>query len=534
MEPISETSAASGARGLAATDTSAVFHDLAHYTRPVRRHLWFVAFCLLVGIVVGVGVSTLLRTTYTSSARVLVLTDITDQGVGNAAGSRTSGTVNLDTEAQVLRSEPVAALAKTTFPTSLSPTELLKHVTVTVPANTSILTITYKAGSAGKAEAGATAFAKAYLDNRTTVAQNYVKAQVASVNKQISSANAQLKKMATAAIDEPVGSAARNFDDDQVTTLQSQITSLNGQLTSLTTVVLNPGRVISPATVATRGGLARDIVIASFAVLGLLVGLVGAFARDHRGARVRYDEDLAALGVPTLGTAPTRRESRRGRRAAVAESQRVETCDYRTATELASRLGSGVVLIASTSEAQWTRTQALAERLAGQLEGLGHSAGVISSAELKRATLRAPKVPATEAIQTAVRNARSEADYLLVVAPAGAKSELFVLAGVSDILLLVVTAGTTTQPEVADILREARLSKLEVLGAVFDSRKPAPKALMELGHPRSVQLSSPAPLMDDDLTAAPDARASQLQPARSRAGLRPAADPGADPADAAR
>jgi capsular polysaccharide biosynthesis protein len=514
-----------------------VFHDLAHYTRPVRRHLWFVAVCLLVGIVVGFGVSTLLSTTYTSSARVLVLTDITDQGVGNAAGSRTTSSVNLDTEAQVLRSEPVAALAKTTFPTSLSPTGLLKHVTVTVPANTSILTITYKGGSASKAEAGATAFAKAYLDNRAAVAQAYIKAQVTSVTKQITSANAALKKLSTEQSDEPVGSAARNFDEDQIVTLQNQISSLNNQLTSLTTVVVNPGRVISPATNATRGGLARDIVVASFAVLGLLVGLVGAFARDHGGAKVRYEEDLATLGVPTLGKAPTRRESRRGRRAAVAESQRVEICDYRTATELASRLDSGVVLIASTSEAQWTRTQGLAERLAGQLEGLGHSAGVISSAELKRATLRAPKVPATEAIQSAVRNARSEADYLLVVAPAGAKSELFVLAGVSDILLLVVTAGATTQPEVADILREARLSKLEVLGAVFDSRKPVPKALVEMSHPRSVQLSSPKPLMDDDLTAtatAPDARAPELQPARSRAVLRPAADPGADPADAAR
>src|SRR3954471_23662276 len=103
-----------------------------------------------------------------SAASVLVSPAGTD---ANASGGRTKGDINLDTEAQLVKSTAVAVGAKQLLRSPAAPDELAKAVTVEVPANTTVLVIAYTGDSPQAAQASAHAFAEAYLRNREASAR---------------------------------------------------------------------------------------------------------------------------------------------------------------------------------------------------------------------------------------------------------------------------------------------------------------------------------------------------------------------------
>ena len=79
--------------------------DVSHYLGVFRRHWWIALIATGAGLGAGVALTKALPKTYESSASVLV--QALDQDT-NAQGGRTKGAVNLDTEAQLVRSGAVA------------------------------------------------------------------------------------------------------------------------------------------------------------------------------------------------------------------------------------------------------------------------------------------------------------------------------------------------------------------------------------------------------------------------------------------
>ncbi len=142
---------------------------LGDYVAVVRRRWLVVLVALIVCFAAGLAFLQVAPKTYVSSAKVQVLPTST---ASVAEGSRTTDSINLDTEAQIVKSEPVAKLAQRTLVTAelvesdVEPVALARRVTVTVPPNTTILQIEYAGSSAAKAQAGADAFAKAYITYR--------------------------------------------------------------------------------------------------------------------------------------------------------------------------------------------------------------------------------------------------------------------------------------------------------------------------------------------------------------------------------
>ena len=104
--------------------------------------------------------------------------------MGQSRG-RTTGTVNLDTEAQLVKSSAVETKAQALLRTAISPQQLGDSVKITVPANTTLLEIAFTAESPAGAQQGAHAFAEAYLQNRSDSAKADVAARVKALQTQI-------------------------------------------------------------------------------------------------------------------------------------------------------------------------------------------------------------------------------------------------------------------------------------------------------------------------------------------------------------
>src|SRR2546430_1914413 len=170
-------------------------YDLADYLGMLRRHWWVVAL-LAVGGVLGAGAVVHTQPkVYESATSVLV----TPTGVpgANAAGGRTSGTINLDTEAQLVLSTDIGLGAQRLLKVGTPPDQLTANVTVSVPANTTVLVITYSAGSPREAQSGSHAFAIAYLQSRQSTAQADLTTQISALDTRVKQYAASLPQLSS-------------------------------------------------------------------------------------------------------------------------------------------------------------------------------------------------------------------------------------------------------------------------------------------------------------------------------------------------
>jgi capsular polysaccharide biosynthesis protein len=75
--------------------------------------------------------------------------------------------VNMDTEKQIAESTAVAEKAAEALGTNEAPEALLEDLSVSVPTNSLVLEITFADPDPARAQAGAQAFADAYLSTRS-------------------------------------------------------------------------------------------------------------------------------------------------------------------------------------------------------------------------------------------------------------------------------------------------------------------------------------------------------------------------------
>lgn len=268
--------------------------DVSHYLRVFRRHWWLALIATLAGLAGGAALTKTLPKVYESSSSVLV--QAVDQDT-NASGGRTKGTVNLDTEAQLAGSGAVAAKAAALLRTQRSPIDLAREVSVEVPANTTVLVITFTADSPQAAQAGSHAFAESYLRNRQETAQNIL-------NQQIKTLTAKVKQLTTTltGINGRLSRAARGSSDESNlmslrSNSQNQLNSLTGKLNELTTTTVGAGSIISDARLPDTPTSPNAMInIATGGMLGLLLGLGLSFFRERFDRRLRTATDVRDRG----------------------------------------------------------------------------------------------------------------------------------------------------------------------------------------------------------------------------------------------
>ena len=287
-----------------AEPTRAHARELVDYLLIARRRWRWIVGGAVVGLAAGAGLP---------AAREPHLR-VDGQGVGGrpalgqpvAEGARTNDLINLDTEAQLVKSDAVVAEAAKAMGTETR--GLASRVTITVPANTTVLNITFRAPTAVEAQSGAQAFADAYLLNRETSALDKLSDQEARLQGEIELLTAKITKLGTGIHNSngPGQQADRAFLVAKRTALNSQLEQFQADLAPVKDAAVYPGEISNEAT---RPKTPVDpnplLILPSGLMAGLLVGVVLAGLRERRDKRIHAAVDVERIfGVKPLARMP--------------------------------------------------------------------------------------------------------------------------------------------------------------------------------------------------------------------------------------
>ena len=431
------------------------------------------------------------------------------------AGGRTGGEINLDTEAQLLKSVDVATRAKALLKVPDEPRDLAANVTVAVPPNTSVLNISYSAPTPEDAQRSAQAFAQAYLDTRTSVATAKLKTDAAALQAQIAAATKALQKVTGQKAALPETSPDRAEADAQENILINRITQLSGDLSPIEAALaagVNGGRVInSPKLPEAPTDPNPKIYLPSGLLLGVLVGLGFAMLLQRVDKRVHNEADLRRTsGLPVLTTVPINRLSSIAAGISTHSSPAGQAFRRLRNLLVSKYPGSGqIILVAGVAKgvsgslvaANLASTLAragsdtilvcadLRSRSSLPLVGLEDDKGLaevlIGSTELAKVRRSVPGLPRlqvigpgmvdaeewvqSEALVDLLQQLQQERSAFVVVEapPTSMSADAQGLAALADVVILAVEGRHTLRRDVTDAIDEFDRVGAEVLGSVL-------------------------------------------------------------------
>lgn len=443
---------------------------------------------------------------YESTASVLINPV---EGNAYAPAGRNDELVSLETEAQIVRSDAVLQLVSERIPGSPAPRLLERRLHVNVPVNTQILDISYDAPDAAVARDTAQAFATAYLEHRLERAQDVTATAIAGIDEQITTVLADLRDATTAS--RRGDDNDRAFHSQLAKALNAELINLRAQRTTLAESDAQPGRIISPAALASGAGPARELVPpVSGGAAGLLAGLLLAMVVERRRGRIWAEGAVEATGVPVLASVRARAARRNGAagardldeavrrvRAAVLDhsthggSVTVACCSKLAvepglAAALAASLaaaGKDVILVdadrpVETAGDRWSPGAApgLTDLLAGRhrdapsllVDGDNPGVKVLPGGQHPTA---ASDHFVRDNIAAKLSPLAGECDFLVLRAPSLQSTQGEAIARASSLTVVVVTSGRTRRSELLDAVQRLHGPETRLLGAVLLPRR---------------------------------------------------------------
>jgi Mrp family chromosome partitioning ATPase/capsular polysaccharide biosynthesis protein len=290
--------------------------DLRDYALIVRRHTVLIVVLTVIGAAVAAGYAVLSGHAFAATAQVLVASP--SQGSSSSSTAQQLATqANMTTEEAIAQSPPVVSQAARLLhvPSSSLQAEAAKRLTVNVPATTlatsNVLQISWKAKGPAAAQAGANAFAEAYLSYRHQLLASQINSQVASLSRGLASVQQQLTKVNTQLDRIPVPappappSPLRQSLAQKLKSLESAQSAFNSKLAALSIANDSGGNLLPAARPLAPAGMSHKLIVVLGGLLGLLIGLVLAFVWDAFDGRIR---DVAQfeqkLGAPALAVFP--------------------------------------------------------------------------------------------------------------------------------------------------------------------------------------------------------------------------------------
>ncbi|WP_018351712.1 Wzz/FepE/Etk N-terminal domain-containing protein [Longispora albida] len=434
-------------------------YDLSDYLSALRRSWWLALLVALGGVVLAAGFTLTQEKLYQSAASVLVQpTGVTDT---NVAGGRTKGEINLDTEAQLVKSTEVSADAGKLMRSTRQPRQLAKRVSVTVPPNTSVLVITYSEHTPRGAQAGAHAFAEAYLANRNESAKAELTGQYNTMDRKIKQVSADLSAIDGRITGDKTADKQADLDSRR-TNLTNQLNALTSRFNQLATTTVNGGKIISDADLPNRAVKPNTALnLGSGALTGLVLGVGFALGRERFDRKVRRGIDLprradvALLAeLPVIGAAfePL---TEPGRIFARLRNEIVAATSHRVLVVTGAAEGPGAGLVAA--------------QLAGAFQHAGNDTELITD----YATDAGGQLQ-VEPVRRRVEELRGRAEYVIIEAPSTAASaDAQSLASLADAALVVVELRRTTHAQVLDAAEQLRRVDTVLLGGLVTPKLPA-------------------------------------------------------------
>ena len=478
------------------------------YTGVLRRRWWIVLALTCFGLVASYGYFKITPPSYSATAVVYVAPTGADPN-NQVADSKTTGSVNLDTEAQVVTSGTVAAAAGQLMKSTRTPSQLASQVSVEVPPNSGVLDIICSARSAATSAACANAFAQAYLAHRSSSATAFLNAQIKMLQDQVNTLQPSVATLKTEIGALAKNSAPRLTDQGELASDNSQVRSLNHRISKLQSETASDSRshIITTATAPTKpDDPKKSLVLPSGFAGGLILGLLAAFAWDRRDKRIRGAKDVERLlDLPVLLNRPNAFSSQ-------AMLAPVRSATGQAFTELARRVavtlgdGNHVLLVVGASPgpagsvaaanlaAALARTQSEAvlictdrdSTVSPEILGLGRGPGladVMAGSALVGEVARGPAaVPGLWVItpgsdgypagymqhdraQALVSQLRHDARYIIIEAqPTPDGADAFGFAEFADAALITVEASRTNSTEAGESIPWLRRMRVPVIG----------------------------------------------------------------------
>jgi uncharacterized protein involved in exopolysaccharide biosynthesis/Mrp family chromosome partitioning ATPase len=317
----------------------------------IRRYWWLALLGAVLGVLAGGLYTSTVAKQYTATTTLVVFPP-PQQAV--VLGSRLNSAVNMDDELQFATSVEVAAGAAKLMAVTTDLTTLESQITVTVPPNTSVLSIACSAGTATKARLCSHAFAVAYIQSRTDSAAADVAVQVAGLNKQIADNQAQLA-IYTAQLTLPVSNKTYQQAASQSKVLENNLATLQGRLSPLVTTDTTAGAIINDASLPTSPSKPIPALYMGAGLFaGLIFGLGLAVLAARNDRRIRSVEDVEArVGRPVLAeiTRPNRGKAVTGILTARSGSGEFDRLRLRLASATLERVDSVLVCAADPGNA---------------------------------------------------------------------------------------------------------------------------------------------------------------------------------------
>ena len=477
-----------------ATDPGSV--ELGDYLGVVRRRALVVgavaAACLLLGAAYGLTRPDV----YRSTAQVALPDPAQTQTPAEAIA-------DVQTELQVVQSELVAARAAEELPGDQDTRDLLGHVVAESPSEARILSISFTASEPEAAQAGAQAFAEAYVAQKQEEQQATVDERAATYQERIDATEENIAAQVELRDAAEDGSTEEAEAQDAIDSARSTLSDLTTELTEVEATLVDGGTIITPARLPQGPqprGLARTLAAALAA--GLLLGLGAAFVLDRLDTRVRGAADLErTLGVSTLGTIPVFPERFR-------------------------HPSTGLVTVHAPAgtEADAFRRLRTSVLLAGQADGVRTLAITSSVADEGKTTVAANLAVALAQggrrvilIGADLRRAGVEEMFDLPAAP-----------GLSDLLLGRATIDDV-EHRVGDLTVVTRGSEVETPTDLLGSDTTA-RAILELGHGFDHVIVDTPPVLAvaDVLVLAPALDATLMVVSQAQAGTAQVAEAGTE------
>lgn len=471
-----------------------------------RRRAWVLVLFVVLGVGLGHVLSGKLPVKYSSTTSVLVSPIGLPTLQSGSTLARAEAPLNLETESQVVLSEPVATAAAALAGDKRPIATVISEMDVQVPPNTTVLSITATTSNAAHAQALSAAFAKAYIDDRNTTAQAAVTSATTSLTAQLDALNKQLQAVSSQIATIPAGNADRTFAEAQQQILVTQVAAVSSDLTRLKSTQITPGNVLVAATPGEAPGLPLGkLATLAGGLLGLVLGFLAMLLLERLDRRLHRGIDVERLaGVPLLGELP--KIKRKDRSLPVTDALGDGYGPIRN--EVAARLpaGGGVLLvvpvgsggaIATTNlAAAFSRAGELAVLVcadlsdAGAANTLGIAPGVPGLADALRGDVATvPLLPcdvdglsvlapgtdiesARDLLQgprfvRVVTDASVGSDLLLVQAPSSTTgSDAQTMARAASAVVLVVEVGRTDRSDLVHAAAQFDRMGARVLGAV--------------------------------------------------------------------
>lgn len=283
----------------------AVDVDLRSYVRMLARRKWTIVLAAVVVVGFACAASFLQTPVYQGTAQVLLQPRSTESLFDPNSGQRSDPARTIQTEMQVLKSEPVRAEVRRRIGAAGS-------ISARSIGQTDVIEITARSTDPERAAAVANAHAEAYIgfrrkqavDDLMAAAQEIqakvdsLQAQIASLTAQINSADPRTRTDVEARVRPQL---------DQLLSQQSLFKQKLDQLQVDAALKSGGAQLVTPASVPTEPVEPTPVRTGAVAlVVGLLFGVGLAFLFDYLDDSIKTKEDLERVlpGVPILGLIP--------------------------------------------------------------------------------------------------------------------------------------------------------------------------------------------------------------------------------------